>query len=187
MNLISLFITAFLTENVILTKFLGICPFVGTSNKEKKALGMGIAIVIVTVISSILSYLIYKFILIPTNTTYLTTIMFILIIASLVQITEIILKNKMPKLYKELGIYLPLITTNCSVLGTVLLGISNDFNLLEVLVFSFGSSLGFLTILYIFSTIRTRLESANVPKSFKGFPIALITISIIALIFSRYI
>lgn len=187
MNLISIFITAFLTENVVLTKFLGICPFVGTSNKEKKAIGMGISVSIVTILSSIISYLIYKFILVPTDTTYLSTIMFILIIASLVQITEIILKNKSMKLYNELGIYLPLITTNCAVLGTVLLGISNDYNLLEIIFFSAGSSLGFTLILYIFSTIRTRLETINVPRSLKGYPIVLITISIIALIFSRYI
>lgn len=187
MNLINIFIVAFLTENVVLTKFLGICPFVGTSSSEKKAIGMGLTVLIITTISSVISYLIYKFILLQTGTTYLMTIMFILIIASLVQITELILKNKLPKLYKSLGIYLPLVTTNCAVLGTVLLGISNDYNLLEIIAFSFGSSLGFTIILYIFSTIRNRLEQIKVPKSLKGYPIALITISLIALIFSRYI
>lgn len=187
MNLINIFIIAFLTENVVLTKFLGICPFIGTSNDEKKAIGMGLTVLIITTISSVISYLIYKLILLPTKTTYLMTIMFILIIASLVQIAEIVIKNKLPKLYKSLGIYLPLVTTNCAVLGTVLLGISNDYNLIEVIIFSFGSSLGFTIILYIFSTIRNRLEKIDVPKSLKGYPIALITISMIALIFSRYI
>lgn len=187
MNLISLFILAFLTENVVLTKFLGTCPLMGTSNKMKSALGMGIAVTMVTVLSSLICFLIYYYILVPSNVTYLKTVTFILVIASLVQIAEIVIKNKMPKLHKEFGIYLPLITTNCMVLGSILLGISNEYNLVEMLVFSFGSSLGFTVILYLFASIRERLEVANVPISLKGFPISLITIGLIAIIFSRLI
>ena len=187
MNLISLLIVSILTENIVLTKFLGICPFIGTSNKEKNALMMGISVTMVVTISSLVTYLLYYYVLIPTDTTYLKTIVFILVIASLVQITEIVIKNKFQKLYKSLGIYLPLITTNCAVLGTVLLNINNEFTLLETLIFSFGSGIGFTLVIYIFSTIRERLETADVPKSFKGTPIALVTAAIMALIFSRYI
>jgi len=184
LNLISLFITSILTGNVVLNKFLGICPFIGTSNREKNALGMGVSVSIVVTISSILTYLIYHYILVPTNTTYLRTIIFILIIASLVQLIEILLKKYFNSLYKALGLYLPLITTNCAVLGIALLNIDHSF--LEVIVFSIGSSLGFTLVIYIFSTIRERMETAHIPKSFQGYPIALITAAIMALIFSRY-
>lgn len=187
MNIINIFITSFLIENVILTKFLGICPLIGSSNNTKKALGMGITVTIVTVISSICLYLINKYILIPTNTTYLITIIAILIIASIVQILQMIIKNKFKNLFMSFGIYLPLVTTNCAVLGTVLLGINNNYNLIEFLFFSLGSSLGFLFILYVFSAIRMRLQTAKTPSCFKNYPIALITIAIITLIFTRYI
>lgn len=187
MNLISLFTMSILTENIVLTKFLGICPFIGTSNKEKSALMLGLSVCGVVTSSSILTYFLYHYILVPTNTTYLKTIAFILIIASIVQITEIIIRNKSKKIYETLGIYLPLITTNCAVLGTVLLNISNNYNLLETIVFSVGSSLGFTLVIYIFASIRERLETSNVPKPFKGTPIAFITAAIMALLFSRYI
>lgn len=187
MNLISLFIVSILTENIVLTKFLGICPFIGTSNKEKNAVMMGIAVTSVVTLSSLITYLLYYYVLVPTDTIYLKTIVFILVIASLVQITEIIVRSKFKKLHEALGIYLPLITTNCAVLGTVLLNINNGFTLLEALVFSLGSGIGFTLVIYIFSTIRERLETSNVPKPFKGTPIALITAAIMALIFSRYI
>ena len=185
MNLISLFITGLLTENVILTKFLGLCPLVGTTGKRNSAIGMGISVMLVIMCSSILTYLIHNFILIPTNTTYLTTIMFILIIACFVQIASFVIKNKFPKLNQLLGIYLPLITTNCAVLGVTLLNINSDFSFIEMLVYSFSSSLGFTLVLYLFSIIREKLENA-IP-SFKGYPIAFITIGIIALIFERII
>ncbi len=187
MNLISLFILAFLTENVVLTKFLGTCPLMGTSSKIKSAFSMGIAVTIVTTISSLISYIIYYYVLVPSSVTYLKTVAFILVVASLVQITEIIVKNKFPKLYKEFGIYLPLITTNCMVLGTILLGISNEYNLLEMLVYSFGSSFGFSVILYVFASIRERLNQTKVPEALKGYPISLITIGLIAIIFGRFI
>lgn len=186
MHLISLFISSMLIENIVLTKFLGMCPFIGTSTSTKNAIGMGISVTIVTVLSSILSYLIYYFILVPTNSTYLTNTIFIFLIASLVGVLEIIIKNKHYKLYKALGIYLPLITTNCAVLGIVLLNINNNYNLLETIVYSIGSSLGFTLVLYLFSTIRKELASKPIIDRFKDVPIALITISIMALIFARF-
>lgn len=187
MNLISIFITSLLTENIVLTKFLGICPFVGTSNKEKSALGMGLAVTLVVTLSSIITYLIYYYILIPTNTVYLQTIFFILVIAALVQLLEMLLKKYLPVLYKNLGIYLPLITTNCAVLGITLLNINSGYNFLQMLSFSIGSSLGFTLVIYIFSTIREYMDTKDIPTSFKGYPIAFITAAIMAMIFSRYI
>ncbi len=186
MNLISLFITGLLTSNVVLSKFLGICPFIGTSNKEKNALYMGISVTLVIVISSTITYLMYTYILVPTDTVYLKTIMFILVIASMVQLLEILLKRFMSKVYKTLGLYLPLITTNCAVLGVTLLNISNGYNFTEMLVYSISASLGFTLVIYIFSTIRERIENSDIPESFKGTPIALITAAIIALVFSRF-
>lgn len=187
MNLINLFIVSLLTENIVLTKFLGICPFVGTGNKEKNAIGMGLSVMLVVTLSSIITYFLYYNLLVPTNTEYLKTILFILVIASLVQLVEMLLKRYMPSLHKALGIYLPLITTNCAVLGITLLNITNNYSFIEMLVYSISSSLGFTLVIYIFSTIRERIEICDVPKSFKGYPIALITASIMALVFSRYI
>ncbi|MEG1288003.1 MAG: Rnf-Nqr domain containing protein [Bacilli bacterium] len=186
MNLINLFITGLLTENIVLNKFLGICPFIGTSDKEKNAVSMGLSVFLVVTISSIITFLLYHYLLVPTKTEYLKTIMFILVIASIVQILEIILKRYFKNIHKTLGLYLPLITTNCAVLGITLLNITNNFNLIEVIVFSVSSSLGFTLIIYIFSTIRERLEKCNVPESFKGVPIALITAFVMALDFSRF-
>lgn len=186
MNLISLFVTGLLTSNVVLNKFLGICPFIGTSRKTKNAIDMGLSVMLVIVLSSIITYLIYNYILVPTDTVYLKTVMFILVIASMVQLLEIILKKYFTKIYKALGLYLPLITTNCAVLGVTLLNINNDYNFIEMLVYSFSSSLGFTLVIYIFSTIRERLDNSNVKESFKGTPIALIVAAIMALIFSRF-
>ena len=187
MNLISLFVMSFLTENIVLTKFLGICPFVGTSSKEKSAFGMGIAVTLVITLSSIITYFLYYYVLVPTDTVYLKTLSFVLVVACMVQMLEMIIKKKNPKLYQGLGIYLPLITTNCAVLGVLLLNITNQYSFLEMLTYSVGSSLGFTLVIYIFSTIRENLERRNVPKDFKGYPIALITASIMALLFSRYL
>ncbi len=186
MNLISLFITSILSENIVLTKFLGLCPFFGNSNKEKNAISMGLCVTLVTTISSIITYFIYHYILVPTKTEYLNTLMFILVIASLVQLLVLIVKAKYKRLYKNLGIYLSLITTNCAVLGVVLLNINNNYNLLETIIYSLGASIGFMMIIYVFSTIRERLENSDIPKCFQGIPIALITASIMALIFERY-
>ena len=136
MDLINLFITGLLTENVILYKFLGICPFIGTSNKEKNAVYMGLSVTLVTTLSSIITYLLYHYVLIPTKSEYLVTIIFILVISALVQILELVLKKLFPIIHKTLGLYLPLITTNCAVLGVTLLNINNNYNFLEVLTFS---------------------------------------------------
>ncbi len=186
MNLISLFVASILTENIVLMKFLGICPFVGTSSKEKSAFGMGIAVTLVITLSAIMTYLLYYYILVPTNTTYLKTLSFVLVVACMVQLIEMLIHKWNPKLYQSLGIYLPLITTNCAVLGVLLLNITNHYSFLEMLIFSIGSSLGFTIVIYIFATIREILEKRNVPNCFKGYPIALITASIMALLFSRY-
>lgn len=185
MNLINLFITSLLTENIVLTKFLGICPFVGTSKKEDTAFKMGLAVTIVVTLSSIITYLLYTYLLVPTDTTYLKTLMFILVIASLVQLLEMIVKRYSKNLYKAFGIYLPLITTNCAVLGITLLNINNGFNFIQMLVYSIGSSLGFTFVIYLFATIREYLNNKDIPDSFKGAPIAFITAGIMALVFGR--
>lgn len=187
MNLISLFTMSILSGNIVLSKFLGICPFMGTSKNENNAINMGLSVTLVVTISSVITYFLYHYVLVPTNTTYLKTIMFVLIIACIVQGFEIIIKNTNKKLYDSLGIYLPLITTNCAVLGIVLLNITNDYNLIETLTFSIGSSIGFTLVIYVFASIRERLDTCNVPTSFKGIPIAFITASIMALIFTRYV
>lgn len=186
MSLITLFFTSILVENIILTKFLGLCPFLGMSNKEEGALSMGIAITVVMTIASFITYLIYHYLLIPYDIEYLKVIVFILVIASIVQIIEILIRKFLPKVYDLFGIYLPLITTNCAILGVVLLNTTKDYNLLESLVFALGSSMGYMLVLYIFSNIRERIEDSPIPKAFKGIPIALITAGIIAIIFGRY-
>lgn len=187
MNLLSLFITSILTENIVLNKFLGICPFVGTSNREKSAISMGLAVTLVVTLSSIITYLLYYYILVPTDTTYLRTVFFILIIAFLVQLLEIIMKKYFKKLYKTFGIYLPLITTNCAVLGIAVININSGFNFLEMLIYSIGSSLGFTFVIYIFSTIREYIESKDIPSCIKGYPIAFFTAAIMSMIFGMYI
>ena len=186
MTLINLFVKSLLTQNIVLNKFLGICPFMGTSKSEKNALHMGLSVTFVITLSSVITYLLYNFVLIPTNTEYLKTIMFILVISSVVQILDIVLKKYFKSIHKTLGLYLPLITTNCAVLGITLLNITNEYNILEVLVYSIGSSLGFTLVIYVFSTIRERLEQTNIPESFKGTPIALITAFIMSLLFMRF-
>lgn len=187
MNLINLLITSIFSSNIVLSRFLGICPFMGSSKSVKNAINMGLSVIFVVTLSSILSYFIYYKILIPTNTTYLKTVMFVLVIACIVQAFELILKKTNKKLYNLLGIYLPLITTNCAVLGVVLLNINNNYNLLETIIFSLGSSIGFMLVIIIFATIRERFSEINVPKRFEGVPIAFITASIMALIFTRYV
>ena len=187
MNLINLLITSIFSSNIVLSRFLGICPFMGSSKSVKNAINMGLSVIFVVTLSSILSYFIYYKILIPTNTIYLKTVMFVLVIACIVQAFELILKKTNKKLYNLLGIYLPLITTNCAVLGVVLLNINNNYNLLETIIFSLGSSIGFMLVISIFATIRERLSEINVPKRFEGVPIAFITASIMALIFTRYV
>jgi len=185
-DLISLAFGAFIIENIILTQFLGICPFLGVSRKRSSAVGMGMAVLFVIVLSSTITWLLYQYVLVQLSIQYLRTIVFILVIAALVQMVEIFLKKVSPALYKALGIYLPLITTNCAVLGVAILNINNDHSFIEMLVYSTFISLGFLFVMYIFSAMRERLDFAPVPKAFKGTPIALIVAAILALIFARF-
>jgi len=184
MTIFNWIITGILLENVVLYKFLGICPFLGVSKNKNNALGMGLAVTIVITLSSIISWFIYKYILIKYDMIYMKTIIFILIIASFVQILEMIIKKVSPNLYKNLGIYLPLITTNCAVLG--LSTITSNYSFFHMFVISFTSGIGFLLVLYIFSSIRQKLEISPIPKSFKDLPIALITASILAMIIFRF-
>jgi Na+-translocating ferredoxin:NAD+ oxidoreductase subunit A len=186
MSLINIFITSILTQNIVLYYNLGICPFVGTSDKEKHAVGMGLAVMTVVTISSLITYLLYYYVLVPSDTAYLKTIIFILVIASCVQILDILMKNFIPYLHKALGIYLPLITTNCAVLGIVLINIGNKYTLTETLVFSIGSSLGFTLVIYLFASMRERIEHAKIVEPLRGFPIALIIAGIMSLLFTRY-
>lgn len=184
--LISLAFTALIIENVILTQFLGICPFLGVSKKRSSAVGMGTAVVAVILLSGIITWTLYHYVLSPLKMEYMQTIVFILVIAALVQMVELIVKKISPSLYKALGIYLPLITTNCAVLGVALLNIRKDYNFAEMIVFSLFIPLGFLLVITIFSMLREKIEMAPVPKAFKGTPIALVVAAILAMIFSRF-
>lgn len=183
MELFGLFVATVFVHNIILSKFLGICPFLGVSKKRESALGMGIAVTFVIMIASIVAYLLYYYVLVPLDITFMRTIAFILVIASLVQFVEMVIKKFSPSLYKSLGVYLPLITTNCAVLGVALLNIDAEYTFVEMLVSSFGTSLGFTLIMYVFSAIREKLDVAPIPTAFKGIPIALITASIMAISF----
>lgn len=186
MNLFSLFIGAAIINNIILTKFLGMCPFMGVSKNSSSALGMGTAVTFVIVVSSIVTYAIYYGILNhpSINLQYMDLIVFILVIAAFVQLVEMFIKKYSPSLYKSLGIYLPLITTNCAVLGVALENITNGYNFMEMLVYSFAVPVGFTLVLYVFSTIRERLDIATTPKSFVGNPIALVVAGLMAIAFS---
>lgn len=186
-KLISIFMASLISENVVLSKFLGLCPFIGNSSSRKNAIGMGISVMLVITLSSIITYFINYYLLVPTNSEYLQTLIFILVISSFVQILDIVLKKFLPVLHKSLGIYLPLITTNCAVLGVVLLNINNGYSFLETLTYSIGSSLGFTLVIYIFASLREKINNSDVPKCLKGYPIAFITAAIMAILFSRYI
>lgn len=176
-------ISASLINNVVLNQFLGICPFLGISNKIKTATGMGFAVTFVITISSLICSLVYDYILFPLNLEYLQTIVFILIIACLVQFVEMVIKKYSPALYDALGVYLPLITTNCAVLGVALINVTDGFDLVESIVNGLGTALGFTVAIILLAGIRERMEYNNVPKSFKGSPITLITASLMAMAF----
>jgi electron transport complex protein RnfA len=187
-SLVAIFLAAILTENYILNKFLGICPFLGVSKKLNTAVGMSIAVTAVMVISTAVTWPIYTYILIPADLTYLQTIVFILIIAALVQLIEIVLRKFMPPLYNALGIYLPLITTNCAVLGVTMLVIEKGaadptFGYVQSLVNAFGSGIGFLVAMVLFAGVRERLETCDIPKTLRGLPITLIAASLVAVSF----
>lgn len=185
-ELFTLFISAVLINNIILSQFLGVCPFLGVSRNKSSAIGMGVAVTFVIFGASIITYCLYKFVLVPAHLEYMDLLSFILIIASFVQFTEMFIKKFSPVLYKSLGIYLPLITTNCAVLGVALDNIKQGFTFPEMIVYSLAVPIGFTMVLYIFSTIRERLDSADVPKSFIGNPIALIVAALMALAFSGF-
>lgn len=184
-DMITLAFTAMLIENVVLSQFFGICPFLGVSKKKSSAVGMGLAVTAVIVISSIVAWALYNFVLVKFDLVYLQTIVFILVIASLVQILEMFIKKVSPSLYKALGVFLPLITTNCAVLGTANAVISNQYDFPYMFVYSLFTGLGFLFVMFVFSGLREKIEKAPVPKGFKGAPIALIAASALAVIFAR--
>lgn len=179
-------ISSIFVNNIVLSQFLGICPFLGVSNKVSTSLGMGAAVTFVLVIASIVAYLIQYYILVPLNITYMQTIVFILVIAALVQMVEIILKKVSPALYQALGIFLPLITTNCAVLGVAILLVQKEYNLGEAVVYAVSVAIGFTLALVLFAGLRERLELENVPKAMKGVPIALITAGILAMAFMGF-
>lgn len=182
-GLFIIFVSALLVNNFVLSRFLGICPFLGVSKQVETAAGMGMAVTFVMTLASIITYLVQIFILDTLGLGYLQTIAFILVIAALVQFVEMVIQKTSPTLYQALGVYLPLITTNCAVLGVALLNIQSEFNLIETIVNAIGASLGFSLAIILFAGIRERLEIADVPAVFKGFPIALITASLMSIAF----
>lgn len=181
-----IFIGAAFVNNFVLVRFLGLCPFMGVSTQYKSALGMAFATAFVLTLSSIASYLVNAYLLEPLGLSYLKTLSFILVIAVTVQITEMVLHKTSPLLYQVLGLFLPLITTNCAVLGVALLNVQKQNSLLESAFFGFGAAFGFGLVLVLFATIRERLEMANIPPSFRGLPIALMTAGIMSLAFMGF-
>lgn len=186
MEYITIIIFAVFVNNVILSQFLGICPFLGVSTKVSTAAGMGAAVVFVMTLSTIVTFLLQKFVLVPFGIEFLQTIVFILVIAALVQMVEIILKKISPSLYQALGVFLPLITTNCAVLGISILVVQKEYNLLEGITYTIGISLGFTLAMVIFAGLREHLELVEVPKGVKGIPIALVTAGILAMAFMGF-
>lgn len=189
MNFTSLFtiaLGAILVNNFIFAQFLGICPFMGVSKKIDTATGMGIAVTFVMGVASIFAWVVNEFLLVPNHLEFMQTIAYILVIASLVQFVEMFLQKSMPSLYSALGIYLPLITTNCAVLGVALLNTQNGYNFMESVVYGITGGVGFLIAIVLFASVRERLEFSDCPKSFEGFPIALVTAGLIALAFMGF-
>lgn len=185
-GLLLLAISAVLVNNFVLARFLGICPFLGVSRKVETAIGMGMAVIFVMTVAGVVTWLLHRLVLVPYDVTYLRTIVFILVIASLVQFVEMVIQKVSPVLYQALGIYLPLITTNCAVLGVAVLNVQEDFNFVEMLVFSFSAAIGFTLALVLFAGIRERIEHADVPESLKGTGIALVTAGLLALAFMGF-
>ena len=185
-SLVAIFLAAILTENYVLNKFLGICPFLGVSKKLDTAFGMSCAVTVVMVISTAVTWPLYTYLLVPNDLGYLQTIVFILVIAALVQLLETALRKYMPPLYNALGIYLPLITTNCAVLGVTVLNITEGYNFAQSMANSFGSGLGFFLAMVLFAGVRMRTESCDAPDSFKGLPITLVSAAIVAASFNGF-
>ena len=187
MEYVILLISTVLINNIVLAKFLGICPFLGVSKSSSTALGMGVAVIFVMTISTIFTWLVYTFLLLPLDLAYLQTVTYILVIAFLVQVVEIVMKKVSPELYQALGVYLPLITTNCTILGVAILVVQNDFNLLKSVVFAIGNSVGFTLAIVIFSSLREQMDMAEgMPMWMKGTPAALITAGILAMAFMGF-
>ncbi|MHC1747564.1 MAG: electron transport complex subunit RsxA [Cellulosilyticaceae bacterium] len=183
MNLLLLFLSAALVNNFVLSRFLGTCPFLGVSKKVETATGMGIAVTFVMALASMISYIVYNFILKPLNLEYIYTVAFILVIAALVQFVEMVIQKMSPSLYGALGVYLPLITTNCAVLGVAILNMQKDYNLIESVINGVGGAIGFSLSIILFAGIRERMEKNNILDCLKGFPIALITAGFMAIAF----
>ena len=184
MNLLSMIIGAILINNIVLAKFLGVCPFLGVSKNSKSAIGMGLAVIFVIFASSMLTYALYYLVLVPLGIEYMQLISFILVIAAFVQFVEMFLKKYSPGLYKSLGVYLPLITTNCTVLYVTQNNISEGYNLIQTIVNSIAVPAGFMLVLFIFSCIRERLDSADTNQTWKGNPLALVIAGLMALALS---
>ena len=182
----AIIIGAIFVNNVVLAQFLGICPFLGVSSKVETSLGMGAAVTFVMAIAAVVAWLIQTYVLVPLDIVYMQTIVFILVIAALVQMVEIMLKKLSPSLYQALGIFLPLITTNCAVLGVVLLNVQNNYNFIESVIYGITGGLGFLLAIVLFASIRERLVFADYPKNWEGFPIALVTAGLMALAFMGF-
>ena len=185
-TLFTISLNAILAENFILVKFLGICPFMGVSRKTDTALGMGVAVIFVMALASAATWAVNEFLLIRLGLEYMQTVVFILVIAALVQFVEMFLQKALPALYQALGIYLPLITTNCAVLGAALLNIQNGYTFIESVVYGVTGGIGFTLAIVLFSSIRERLEDCDCPKAFKGFPLALIAAGLLALSFMGF-
>ncbi len=183
---LGILVLSVLVENFVLAQFLGICPFLGVSKKLNTAVGMSLAVIFVMVLATAVTYPIYQWILLPNNMAYLQTIVFILVIAALVQLVEIALKKYMPSLYNALGIYLPLITTNCAVLGVCVLHFTKGYSYPQALVNAFGSGLGFLVAMVLFAGVRERLETCDIPDFLKGLPITLVAAAITSLSFMGF-
>ncbi len=186
-SIVSLALGAILIENFIFSKFLGICPFMGVSKKTDTALGMGVAVIFVMTVASIFCYLVNELLLVPLNLQYMQTVAYIFVIASLVQLVEMFLQKMIPSLYRALGIYLPLITTNCAVLGVALLNTQNGYSFIGSVVYGAAGGVGFLVAIVLFASVRERLDATgDCPKSFEGFPIALVAAGLIALAFMGF-
>lgn len=187
MGLLALFISAIFVNNILLARFLGCCPFLGVSSKLETAKGMGLAVIFVMLMASTMTWLIYEFVLLPLKLQYLYTLSFILVIAALVQFVEIVLKKIQPGLYKSLGIFLPLITTNCAVLGVAVINMNERYSLIQSIVHTLGASVGFLVAILLMAGIRERIEgSPTMPKSLRGLPIALVTAGLMSIAFMGF-
>lgn len=185
-SIFAIILSAVLTNNFIFSQFLGCCPFLGCSNKVDTAVGMGLAVTFVMGLASAICWVIDQFVLVPLGLAFLQTLTFILVIAALVQFVEMFLKKMVPSLYSALGIYLPLITTNCAVLGVVLLNVQNHYNFIESLVYGITGGLGFMLAIVLFATVRERVEFSEYPECFEGFPICLVSAALVALAFMGF-